>query len=110
MYTGFMKNVTQLPNVPGNIEQTVRRVASNTSAVRMTGHASEQMVNRELTMTQVYRCLVNGQFIEGPTLDSYVQVGWKFTMEILSAGVLVKVAGKLVEEGNGYILVITVMG
>lgn len=102
-----MGKITQMSNPLVDVEATIRRLARNSRCVRMVDHAWEMLEHRGLTMTQVYRCLESGTFIYGPTLNSEVQVGWKFKMQILSAGVSVQVVGKLIEEGEGYILVIT---
>jgi hypothetical protein len=96
-----------MPKPLADVEATIRRLACNSSNVRMTQHALEKLEERGLTMTQVYRCLQSGIFVEGPTLSSEVQVGWKFRMQVLSAGEYVRVVGKLTEQGEDYILVIT---
>jgi hypothetical protein len=102
-----MGKVTTVPKPLADVEATIRRVAHNSSSVRTTQHALEKLQERGLTMTQVYRCLQSGTFVDGPTLSSEVQMGWKFRMQVLSAGEYVRVVGKLIEQGGDYILVIT---
>lgn len=102
-----MEKVTQIPNPLVDVEATIRRVAGDSSRVRTTNHAMEMLEERRLTMTQVYRCLEYGTFVDGPALNSEVQLGWKFRMQILSAGVYVRIVGKLIEKGEGYIVIIT---
>ena len=101
--------VTHLPDVLRHVEATIRRLALDSANVFMTKHAVKRLVERNLTMTQVYRCLQNGALIDGPTLDSEQQKGWKFSMQILSGGDWVKVVCKLIETNDSCILVITVI-
>ncbi len=103
-----MGKVTRLPGPQHNIEATVRRLALDSAKVFMTKHAEDRLVERKLTMTQVYKCLQTGDVIEGPTLDSHQQQGWRIQMQKLCAGVRVQVVCKLVQQRGEYILVITV--
>ncbi len=75
------ERVIRLPNVLINVEATIRKLALDSANVFMTKHAVKRLVERNLTMTQVYRCLQNGALIDGPTLDSEQQQGWKFSMQ-----------------------------
>jgi len=93
----------------GDIEAIIRQTAEYSENVFITQHAAQRMTERRVTMTQVLQCLRTGAFIEGPTLDSYQQLGYKATMQQVRAGHLVKVALKLIEQGQGRVIVITVM-
>ena len=104
-----MGKVTRLPNPLIDIEATIRRLAHNSAKVFMSKHAEDRLVERKLTMTQVYKCLQSGDVIEGPTLNSEHRKGWMCRMQILSAGEMVQVACKLIEARGDYILVITVI-
>ena len=59
------------------VEETIRQTASVSERVFISNHAEERMIERQLTLTQVLHCLRTGAFIEGPTLDSYQQIGHK---------------------------------
>lgn len=85
----------------------IRKLAEDSVNVYFLPHASSQMDDRGITQTQVLSCLRRGVIVEGPALDSYIQVGWKVTMELFCAGSVVGVAAKLVEHKKSRILVIT---
>ena len=105
-----MNNVTKLPPFElKDVEAKIHELAQNSENVFIHPHAKDRMHEREILRVQVDRCLQTGRVIEGPTLDSFKQGGWKVTMEHSTAGQRVKLAAKLVEEGDGWILVITVM-
>ena len=87
----------------------IRQTATDSERVFISKHAEERMIERRITLTQVLQCLKVGVFIEGPTLDSYRQIGHKATMRHICAGDLIQVALKLVEQGQGHIIVITVI-
>ena len=91
------------------VEATIRRLARDTKKVHMTTHAWDRLAERGHTMTQVYSCLQHGELVYGPTLDSEKQQGYKCRMRALSAGNWVQVTAKLIESGDEYIIVITVI-
>lgn len=91
------------------VETTIRQTAAFSERVFITKHAEKRMIERQVTLSQVLYCLRTGVLIEGPTLDSYHQAGHKATMQQVCAGDLVQVALKLVEQGQGHIIVITVI-
>jgi hypothetical protein len=91
------------------VEETIRQTAVVSERVFISKHAEERMIERQVTLPQVLHCLRIGAFIEGPTLDSYQQIGYKATMQQICAGDLVQVALKLIEQGQGHIIVITVI-
>lgn len=65
------------------------------------------MSERGITLTQVLKCLRYGEFVEGPVLDSDKQLGWKSTQRTLCAGIWIEVVSKLIEQDDGYLIVIT---
>ena len=89
------------------VEEAIRRAAAFSERVFITQHAEKRMIERQVTLTQVLRCLRSGVFVEGPTLDSYQQIGHKATMQQVCAGSVIQVALKLVDQGQ--IIVITVI-
>lgn len=91
------------------VEKTIRQTAAVSEQVFLTQHAEQRMIERQVTMTQVLQCLRTGVFVEGPTLDSYQQTGYKATMQQVCAGDLINVALKLVGLGKTHIIVITVI-
>jgi len=98
-----------MTSLADSIEVIIRQTAEVSENVFITQHAAQRMTERRVTMTQVLQCLRTGTFIEGPTLDSYQQLGYKATMQQVCAGDLVIVALKLIEHGQDRIIVITVM-
>jgi hypothetical protein len=91
------------------VEEAIRQTAAVSERVFISNHAEERMIERQVTLPQVLHCLRSGTFIEGPTLDSYKQIGYKATMQQICAGDLVQVALKLIEQDQGHIIVITVI-
>jgi len=89
------------------VEEAIRRTAAFSECVFITQHAQNRMIERQVTLTQVLSCLRSGVFIEGPTLDSYQQIGHKATMQLVCAGSVIQVALKLVDQGQ--VIVITVI-
>ena len=104
-----MGKVTRLPNPLDRVEATIRRLAQDSANVHMTKHAWEMLEKRGRTMTEVYMCLQFGELFYGPILNSEHQQGYKCRMRILSAGECMQVTCKLVDSGNEYIIVITVI-
>lgn len=96
-----------MPKPLKNVEATIRKVAQDSARVFMSNHVQEKMEERGISLTQVLKCLCYGVFVEGPVLDSFKQLGWKSTMQNLSAGTRVEVVSKLIEKDDGFIVVIT---
>lgn len=72
-----MSKVTPLPNSLDRIEKIIRETASCSEKVYSTKHFERRMGERGISMTQVLKCLRSGEFVEGPTMCSEKQVGWK---------------------------------
>lgn len=98
-----------MPSSFKSLEEIIRLTAADSERVFISRHAEERMIERRVTLTQVLQCLRVGVFVEGPTLDSFRQIGHKATMQHIYAGDLIQVALKLVEQGQGHIIVITVI-
>ena len=96
-------------NPQDRAEADIRRLAGDSVNVMMTNHAADRLLERGYTMAQVIKCLVSGQVIEGPVLDSEKGTGWKCIMEVLAAGEWIRVICKLMETKPGSIIVITVI-
>jgi len=107
-YTSGMAKVATMPIPLDKVEETIRKLAEDSANVYFRPHASERLVERGITQTQVLFSLRHGGIVEGPIYESHKQKGWKVTMESFYAGRNIGVAAKLVEEGDGHILVISV--
>lgn len=82
----------------------IREIAKNSEKVFLVQHAKERMLERNVTIQQVYDVLRQGKVAEEPYLDAYDR--WRITLEYLSAGKRVRVAVSFIEQG---LLVITVI-
>lgn len=96
-----------MPKRLNDVVATIRNVAQDSAQVYLTKHAQEQMHDREISLTQVLKCLRSGELFEGPIQDSTRELGWKSTTRTLSAGVWIEVVSKLIERDDDFILVIT---
>lgn len=107
LYFHSMPTVVPIRNPQTVALNQIRRLAADSSKVALSKHASVRMKQRGFTMIQVLRCLVGGEPVDGPTLDSVDQMGWVCRLRHVSAGVSIEVVCKLVEQDDEYILVIT---
>jgi len=86
---------------------TVRALAFDSSTVKVSRHASERMVQRKISMTQVLECLRRGSIYEAAHQD--VKGDWKATLRHVWAGDEVCVAVALKRNSDGDVIaVITV--
>lgn len=69
-----------------------------------THHAEQRMVERQISRSQVERCLEHGIVIEGPYRDVYGN--WKMTLELLTAGDLIRVVAVLDQDDQGLLCLI----
>src|SRR5262249_51800802 len=68
-------------------------------------HAKERMIERKISIQQIFDVLKHGKGVDGPTLDIYGC--WRIKLEKFSAGRLVQVVVIVKEE---HLEVITVIG
>jgi hypothetical protein len=87
--------------------QIVRAAAKNSANVFFTEHARQRMRRRQITVTQVMRCLLHGRISEGPASD-LKKGGWKVTMEHYSAGEAIGIAVGIESVTASAVAVITV--
>lgn len=89
-------------------EQLLREIAKDSARIVFTQHAKSRMDKRRITHTQVIRCLTKGHIIEGPARD--IKGNWKMTLEILTAGTVVKTVAALDYDTTrqNYVIVVTV--
>ena len=101
------ENVLTMELNPATAGRLLAEIAHDSSRVLITHHAEERMTARHITRTQVGRCLKHGKFTEGPYRSA--KGNWQFTIEVVSAGELLTVAGALdwQEKLGNYVVVIT---
>jgi hypothetical protein len=81
-------------------------VCVDSSRVFFSRHAEERMVERDITRSQVFTCLKNGVFIEGPARGS--KGNWEFKLEVHAAGDVIRVVAALDSDNKGdFVVVIT---
>lgn len=85
----------------------LRAIAQDSARVRFTEHARKRMRQRHITTMQVLRCLRFGTVVEGPAPT--IQGNWELTVEVLSAGDVVRVAAAIDQDAQGhYVIIVTV--
>lgn len=100
------KNVVELDLSPEHARRILNQIVTQSERVFFTSHAEERMAERQITRTQILRCLEHGTFTEGPYRD--IKGNWKFTLETLSAGDPLAVVAALDKDNKGnYVVVIT---
>ncbi len=81
-------------------------VENQTHRIFLTDHVKERMLERGITRKQVFCCLRNGHFLDGPNWSD--NRNWEMKLEVLSAGDPVIVVAALDHDSNGnYSVVIT---
>ncbi len=83
----------------------IREIAADTGRAAFVGHAKQQMRKRRINRTQVFRCLRQGQVVEGPYLD--IKGYWRCKLEHLTAGDSIGVVAAF--NSKERLLVITAM-
>jgi hypothetical protein len=82
------------------------RQAVRSGDIEYTTHAEDRMIEREITRTQVKRCLLEGRY-EPDKLPEVSEHGdWSFRLTYITAGVRVTVVAALDECENGNMSVI----
>lgn len=91
-----------------NARAEIARVArEDSSAVEILDHAIDRMVQRDITIRQVMRTLIDGDSLD-INWDSENEKGWRCKLRYMSAGKVVVVIAKLVERESSACLVVTV--
>lgn len=90
-----------------DLRQWISEIASDSKNVILTQHASERMVERDITLQQVLQTLRKGHIDEPAHLD--IRNNWKCTLRRVVSGKIVKVAAAVTEQGTTRIVVITVI-
>ncbi|MDD5394391.1 MAG: DUF4258 domain-containing protein [Thiothrix sp.] len=89
---------------PQQAKAILKDLASDGSRVFFTRHAEERMVEREITRTQVLRCLERGSFEENPARD--VRGSWAMRLKLFTAGEYIRVALAIDQDKDGNLAVI----
>lgn len=93
---------------PHQAQDILKALASDGSKIFFTRHAEQRMIERQITRTQVLRCLASGYFEEQPARSP--QGSWVMRVRNYTAGEYVSVAVALDENDSGdYAIVITVI-
>jgi len=99
-------NVVELDLSIPLARKIILEICADTSRVFISTHAEKKMMQRDITRSQVMRCLRSGAITEGPARG--IKGNWELTMNVLSAGDSVTVVAALDNDENGnHILVIT---
>jgi hypothetical protein len=86
----------------------LKALAGDSSRVFFLPHATMRMKERNITQSQVFRCLKRGYIIEGPAKE--INGNWRMVLETCSAGDRIRVVAEIEEDKNGNLLiVVTVM-
>lgn len=95
---------------PDRAKKLIKEIAEgDSSRVIFTTHATERMIERKITRTQVFKCLTHGWVVEGPAPD--IKGNMSLKMEVKSAGDVVSVVAALKRNSSGnFAVVITVFG
>jgi len=102
-----MTNLVPLPMSDHSFLVTIRALAVDTAKVKISRHASQRMVERKITMTQILACLRRGSIYEAAHQD--IRGDWKATLRHVWAGDDVRVAVALKKNSQGEVIaVITV--
>ena len=84
----------------------LREVAKDSERVFPTDHCEKQLAKRKISRTQVLRCLLRGNIVEGPSLS--LKGNWEMAVETMTAGNAIRVACALDKDEKGdFIIVIT---
>jgi hypothetical protein len=94
-----------MPVLVGQVVAVVRELARDSSKVRTTRHASERMVEREITLAQVLRVLRVGVATEGPFVN--IEGDWQVNLTGRDSGDEITVTTILQE--SDVVIVRTVM-
>jgi len=92
---------------PGRARELLSRVADgDTGRIIWTEHARERMRDRDITTSQVMRCIRHGRITEGPAPE--MKGGWRMTLDVLAAGDPLRVVIVLThDDSNDLIIVVT---
>lgn len=98
---------SSLPMDPGRARELLSRVADgDTGRIIWTEHARERMRDRDITTSQVMRCIRHGKITEGPAPE--MKGDWRMTLDVLAAGDPLRVVVVLThDDSNDLIIVVT---
>lgn len=91
-----------------NARAEIARIAREDSGcVEILDHALDRMVQRDITMRQVMRTLIDGELLD-TVWNGENEKGWRCKLRYMTAGKVVVVVAKLVERESSTCLVVTV--
>jgi hypothetical protein len=102
--------VLSLPQIPKkDAVKVIREIAfSNTERVYVLDHAHMRMLERNITLRQIFKVIRHGDVVDGPEWSTDEEKGWKCVFKRITAGDCIEVVVKLVErEGADSCLVVT---
>ena len=102
------KKVVKFGLTPESARRQFNELARDSANVFFTTHAEKRMRQRNITRTEVLRCLRAGHIVEGPSLS--LKGNWEVKMQVASAGARISTVAALeYDETSGkYLVVITV--
>jgi len=102
--------VIELPFISKDaVRGEIRRIAeSETQSLSLLDHASDRMIQRDVTMRQILNVLKNGEQLGDICWCTEKERGWRCKLSRVTAGVKVTVVAKLVSRENTSCLVVTV--
>lgn len=100
------ENVISIDLTESKARKIIAEIVEDSAKVMITKHARQRMRQRQITDTQVIRCIKHGQITEGPYRA--VKGNWQMNLSTISAGDPLTVAIALDKDENGnHIIVIT---
>jgi hypothetical protein len=92
---------------PDRAKEFLSKVADDdTARVIWTEHARQRTRDRDITTSQVMRCIRHGKITEGPAPE--VKGGWRMTLDVLAAGDPIRAVVVLTHHyNNDSIIVVT---
>lgn len=104
---GKRTNVIPFGFTDTSLSRRIAEVAADSSRVQVTFHAKQRMRQRRVMLTQVLEVLAHGRVVEHAHQN--IQGHWQCTLERVVAGDRIKVAAALTQDGDDFVVVITVM-
>lgn len=105
-----MAEAIKLPKVKSDqADAEIRRIAKmETHRFIPSDHAHMRMLERNITLRQIQRVVMNGDLTNGPIWCTEVERGWKCEYRYIVAGVRISASVKLIDRSEGmFDLIIT---
>ncbi|NOX08392.1 MAG: DUF4258 domain-containing protein [Gammaproteobacteria bacterium] len=77
-------NILSIDLTSAMAQRVLKEIALDSTRVKVTNHAEESMIRRNISCPQVFSCLRNGRITEGPYRD--IHGNWKMNIEVFTAG------------------------